>query len=348
MRVLVTGGCGFLGTNATDALLQRGDHVRVLDDLSRSGSERNLDWLERHPGRERLEARRGDVRDSEAVLDAVAGCDAVIHMAAQVAVTDSTIDPRHDFEVNALGTLNVLEAARAASNPPIVLFSSTNKVYGEMNDVAVEEGDSRYRYVDLPGGASEDQPLDFHSPYGCSKGAADQYVRDYGRVYGVPTVVFRTSCVYGPHQFGNEDQGWVAHFTISAMQGADVTIYGDGKQVRDVLFVEDAVRAYLMAMERIDDIAGEAVNLGGGPQNTLSLLELLDTLGSMLGESLRPEFGDWRPGDQRIYVSDVSKLNQLLGWRPTVGVDEGVRRLAEWIAESDLFETVRHPQTATR
>jgi CDP-paratose 2-epimerase len=346
LKVLVTGGCGFLGTNVTDALLRRGADVHVLDNLARAGSERNLEWLERHPGADRLETTRAGVDDADAVAAAVTGADVVIHMAAQVAVTASTDDPRRDFEINALGTLNVLEAARASAKRPPVLYSSTNKVYGGMEDVRVEEGDDRYRYSDRPSGTPESQPLDFHSPYGCSKGAADQYVRDYARVYGLPTVVFRTSCVYGPHQFGNEDQGWIAHFLISAMQGRPVTIYGDGKQVRDVLHADDAVRAYLAAIERIDAVSGEVMNLGGGPGHTLSLLELLAELERLLGRPVETRFDDWRTGDQRVYVSDIRKIGKLLDWRPEVGVQEGIRSLARWIEQEAAFAVLPRPETA--
>jgi CDP-paratose 2-epimerase len=340
MDVLITGGCGFLGTNMTKALLQRGDRVRIIDNLSRSGTERNLEFLESEYRSAPLEIVRGDIRDSEAVNAAVDGCDAVIHLAAQVAVTTSVEEPREDFEINAWGTLNVLEAARRAATPPVVLFSSTNKVYGGMEDVRVEEGERRYDYGDLPHGVSEEHPLDFHSPYGCSKGAADQYIRDYARIYGMRTVVFRTSCLYGPHQFGNEDQGWVAHFVISATKGEPLTIYGDGKQVRDVLYVDDAIAAYVAAIERLDDAAGQVFNLGGGPDNSVSLLEFMSSLEEVLGAPVERQFSDWRPGDQRIYLSDIRKLERELGWRPQVSVMDGVRALRDWVTESDYFAAV--------
>jgi CDP-paratose 2-epimerase len=337
MKTLITGGCGFLGTNLAKALLARGDSVRILDDLSRAGTERNLEFLEQHPDRDRIEILRQDVRDPAAVEAAVEGVDAIAHYAAQVAVTTSVVEPRHDFEVNAYGTLNVLEAARKSERRPAVLFASTNKVYGGMEDVQVEEGDTRYAYVDLPYGASESQPLDFHSPYGCSKGAADQYVRDYSRIYDLPTVVFRTSCLYGPHQFGNEDQGWVAHFTISAAAGDPVNIFGDGKQIRDILHVDDAVAAYLAAIDRIDHVRGQVFNLGGGPENTVSLLELLEDLEHVLGEPVQRSFFDWRPGDQRVYVSDIRKLERVMGWTPKFSPREGVSALAEWVRTSGYF-----------
>jgi CDP-paratose 2-epimerase len=344
MDVLVTGGCGFLGTNMTKALLERGDNVRVLDNLSRSGTERNLDYLESEFGSMPLEILREDIRDADAVERAVAGCDAVIHLAAQVAVTTSVEQPRDDFDINATGTLNVLEGARRSERRPAVLFSSTNKVYGGMEDVVVEEGERRYSYGELPHGISEQHPLDFHSPYGCSKGAADQYVRDYARIYGLKTVVFRTSCLYGPHQFGNEDQGWVAHFVISAVKGEQLNIYGDGKQVRDVLYVDDAISAYTAALEQLDEASGEVFNLGGGPESSVSLLEFMDSLEKIIGKPVEREFADWRPGDQRIYLSDVRKLERELGWQRKMGVEDGVRALLGWVTSNDYFQ----PASSTR
>jgi CDP-paratose 2-epimerase len=337
LRILITGGCGFLGTNLADALLARGDEVRLFDDLSRPGTQRNLAWLKQQAAAGRLEALQGDIRDAEGVQRAVEGCEAVAHLAAQVAVTTSLDQPRFDFEVNALGTLNVLEAARQTASHPMVVFASTNKVYGGIEDVRVVESHGRYEYADLPHGVSEAQPLDFHSPYGCSKGSADQYVRDYHRIYDLPTVVFRMSCLYGPHQFGSEDQGWVAHFAISAFQGQPISIYGDGKQVRDVLYVADAVDAYLKAIDQREVAAGQIFNLGGGIQNTLSLLELLDNLETILGRPIERTFGPWRPGDQRVYVSDIRKVQRVLEWRPTVGIDPGVRGLVDWIEASGYF-----------
>jgi CDP-paratose 2-epimerase len=328
MRILVTGGCGFIGTNAALALAGRGDEVVVLDNLSRRGSERNRETLD---GSERVSVVEGDVRDGEAVAQAVGGCDAVIHLAAQVAVTTSVLEPRHDFEVNALGTINVLEACRQSGRRPTVLFASTNKVYGGMEEVGVLAKADRYEYESLPDGVPESFPLDFHSPYGCSKGAADQYVRDYSRIYGLPTAVFRMSCIYGPHQFGNEDQGWVAHFAISALRGDSLSIYGDGKQVRDVLYVDDLVAVYLRALDRPEALDSLVVNVGGGPASTLTLLGLIDRLEALTGRPISRTFGDWRAGDQRIYVSDIRKAEQELGWAPQIGVDEGIRSLVGWL-----------------
>ena len=332
---LITGGAGFIGSNLADALASDGWVVWIFDLLARPGVERNLAWLqERHGGRIRF--IRGDVRDFPAVAEAVRQAEVVFHLAAQVAVTTSLIDPRTDFEINALGTLNVLEAARQARHRPIVLYTSTNKVYGAMEEVPVVEEATRYRYADRPFGIDERQPLDFHSPYGCSKGAADQYVRDYARIYGLPTVVFRMSCIYGPRQFGTEDQGWVAHFVISAMTGRPITIYGDGKQVRDLLFVTDLVAAMRAAVERIDRTAGQVYNIGGGPEHTLSVWhEFAPLLGEILDRPLDPPaFGPWRPGDQKVYVSDIRKAMRDLDWRPQVGVREGLTRLAEWVREN--------------
>src|SRR3712207_5248382 len=268
MRALITGGAGFIGSNLAHYLTSRGHQVRVLDSLARPGSERNLVWLRETLGNA-LEVVDADVRDGAAVARAAEGADAIFHFAAQVAVTSSVVDPIHDFDVNARGTLNVLEAARRTGSA--VFFTSTNKVYGGMEDVAVVELPTRYAYTDLPPGASESQPLDFHSPYGCSKGAADQYVRDYARIYDLRTVVFRMSCIFGERQFGNEDQGWVAHFLIAAVLGRPITIYGDGKQVRDLLYVEDLVRAFDQAYQNLDQTAGQVYNIGGGPKNVLAV-----------------------------------------------------------------------------
>ncbi len=345
MTLLITGGAGFIGTNLTDYFLRKGAHVVVFDNLSRRGSMSNLDWLRaRHP--RRWEMIEGDVRHAEAVEQAVqdADADAVFHLAAQVAVTTSVADPRADFEVNALGAFNVLEAVRRSGRLVPLVFTSTNKVYGGLDDVAVAENGSRYEFRDTRDGIDERRPLDFHSPYGCSKGAADQYVRDYARIYRLPTVVFRMSCIYGPRQFGNEDQGWVAHFIISALLGAPLRIYGDGKQIRDVLFVLDLARAFELALQRIDRVAGECFNIGGGPANTLSLLELIGLIEQRLQRKLPRSFGKWRPGDQRVYVSDIGKARRLLGWQPQITAPGGVEMLLDWVqANKELFyEPMQH------
>ncbi len=331
--VVITGGAGFIGSNLADALLSQGERVLVLDNLSRPGTEKNLRWLVSHHPK-LLQVEIGDVRDAEVVRRAVKRAHTVFHLAAQVAVTSSLSDPEHDFAVNILGTLNVLEAARAQTEPPVVLFTSTNKVYGQLLDVRVSLNGTRYLLEDRRKGINEEQPLDFHSPYGCSKGAADQYVRDYARIFGVPTVVFRMSCIYGPRQFGNEDQGWVAHFIISALSGQELTIYGDGKQVRDILYVEDLVDAMKRATAGAREHPGRVFNVGGGPENTVSLVELLQLLGSILEQPVPFRSAPWRPGDQKLYVTDISRISHELGWVPRVSRDEGVRRLVEWVQEN--------------
>jgi CDP-paratose 2-epimerase len=339
-KVVITGGAGFIGANLAHHLIEEGDAVTVFDNLSRRGADENLAWLrDHHP--EDFRFVEGDICDARGINQAVHGAQVVYHLAAQTAVTTSVTDPRSDFEINAAGTFNVLEAARLEGDDAIVLYASTNKVYGGMDDVVVSEEPTRYVYRDLKGGADETQPLDFHSPYGCSKGAADQYVRDYHRIYGVRTVVFRQSCIYGPRQMGVEDQGWVAWFVIAAVLGKPLTIYGDGKQVRDLLYIDDLVRAYQLAAEHIDVTAGEIYNMGGGPENTISVWnEFAPILERALGRPApAPAFGDWRPGDQKVFYCDTSKAERDFGWKPQVGVEEGIRRLAEWVQENRrLFE----------
>ena len=337
--VLVTGGAGFIGSNLSHRLLSQGHKVVIYDSLSRPGTEKNVAWLRENHG-EGLSVIQADVRDYPSLKKAVEGCKVVYHLAAQVAVTWSVSDPREDFEINALGTLNVLEAARACASPPIVLFTSTNKVYGGMEDVEIVEDETRHSYASLPLGVSEMQPLDFHSPYGCSKGAGDQYVRDYARIYGLETVVLRMSCIYGPRQFGVEDQGWVAHFLISAVLGRPITIYGDGKQVRDILYVDDLLSAFERAVELIDVSAGQVYNIGGGPSNTISVwTEFHESLSKLLGRDVSVSHEEWRPGDQLVYVSDTSKAQRQLGWKPQTSVEEGIEKLFRWVVDNKhLFE----------
>lgn len=333
--VLITGGAGFLGTNLADRLAREGERVRVLDDLSRPGVEASLEWLLTTHG-DRIEAVIGDVRDRNVVDQALADASSVFHFAAQVAVTTSLAQPRQDFEVNVLGTLNVLETIRRRENPPPLFFTSTNKVYGALEDLELTRVGERYLPADPDvrrRGVSEDRPLEFHSPYGCSKGSADQYVIDYARSYDLPAAVFRMSCIYGPHQCGTEDQGWVAHFLASALEGRRITLYGDGRQVRDVLYVDDLVDAMLLGRSRIDRVAGQAFNLGGGPENCVSLLELLELIGELHGEAPRIQREAWRPGDQRYYVSDTGRFRSTTGWRPRVPLGDGVARLYRWLAE---------------
>jgi len=336
--VLITGGAGFIGTNLADKLASQGRRVRVLDNLSRPGVERNLEWLKETHG-DRILFDKADVRDAAAVRRATQGVEAVFHLAAQVAVTTSLEDPIHDHNVNVNGTVNVLEAARLQPEPPAVIFTSTNKVYGGMEDVELHLDGMRYEPRDAVlrrRGFSEKRPLDFHSPYGCSKGAADQYVLDYARSYGLKTAVFRMSCIYGPHQCGNEDQGWVAHFILRALEGRPITLYGDGFQVRDVLYADDLVRAFLTAWDGIGAITGQAFNMGGGPDNTVSLLELIGMIQKLHGERPRVVFENWRTGDQRYYVSDTRRFEAATGWRPRVSAREGIGKLYNWLAESRL------------
>lgn len=338
MRFLITGGAGFIGSNLADALLADGEAVTIFDNLSRPGSRHNLAWLRGRHG-ERAALVTGDIRDAAALVAPVRDADVVVHLAGQVAVTTSIVAPREDFEINALGTLNVLEAARAAATPPIVLFASTNKVYGGMEEVAITEAATRHAYRDIAG-ISEEQPLDFHSPYGCSKGAADQYVRDYARIYGMRTVVMRQSCIYGPRQFGVEDQGWLAHFVIAAQLGRPISIYGDGKQVRDMLHVRDLIVAYRQAIERIAAVQGEVFNIGGGPGNARSIWrEVGPELERLAGRPLDVRFGTARAGDQLVCVMDTGKAARQLGWQPGIDVSRGMALLWEWVGEHRaLFE----------
>ena len=339
MKWVITGGAGFIGCHAAARFHAAGHEVVVVDNLSRRGADLNLAWLR---DRGVTQFVKADVRDPAAMarlLGENSDATAVLHLAGQVAVTTSVSDPRADFEANALGTFNVLEAARvAAGGRPAVLYSSTNKVYGNLEHVHVVERDGRYAYEGRPDGVDEHEPLDFHSPYGCSKGAGDQYTRDYARIYGLKTVVFRQSCIYGTRQFGIEDQGWVAWFCVAVTTGQPFTIFGDGKQIRDALWVDDLIDAYALAVERIDVAAGEVFNIGGGPANTLSLRELVVKLSEAFGRPLAPPYADWRPGDQRVFVADVRKAERVLGWRPTVTTGEGVDRLIAWVKDNrNLF-----------
>ena len=339
MHITITGGAGFIGCNLAQHYLAQGHTVTVFDNLSRRGSDKNLAWLQDNYGSS-LSFIKGDVRDYSALVEALTGAERVFHMASQVAVTTSVVDPRTDFEINALGTFNVLEAVRAAAPQAVVFYASTNKVYGGMEDMAVVEQETRYLYRDLPGGIPESQTLDFHSPYGCSKGAGDQYVRDYARIYGLRTVVFRQSCIYGTRQFGVEDQGWVAHFCIAAALGRPISIYGNGKQVRDVLWIKDLVRAYDLAAEKIGVAAGKIYNIGGGPANAMSVwAEFGPLLEELAGHPIPVKYGDWRPGDQPVYTSDISRAQRELGWTPQVGLREGIARLWRWVRENPaLFQ----------
>lgn len=339
-QILITGGAGFIGSNCVARMLRSGESVIVYDNLSRAGSARNIAWLRETFGANAFELVVADLRDAATLTASARNADVIIHLAGQVAVTTSVQHPRQDFEDNALGTFNVLEAARLSGRHPIVLYSSTNKVYGGMEDVEILEDEQRYQYASLPEGISEAYPLDFHSPYGCSKGTGDQYMRDYARIYNLPTVVFRQSTIYGPRQFGIEDQGWMAWLMIASLLGNPIKIYGNGKQVRDMLYVEDLLAAYQAAIERIEVAAGQVYNVGGGPGNTISIWkEFGPALEELIGRQIPVEWQDWRPGDQRIYVSDIRKAKGELGWEPTIGLQDGMRRLFEWIRSNrGLFE----------
>ncbi len=339
MKYLLIGGAGFIGINCAEKLLARGDEVTIFDNFSRRGSNENVDWIKsRYPS---VKIIVGDIRNIahiEKLKKVIEDTDVIYHLAAQVAVTTSVKDPREDFEINALGTFNILEAVRTSSNQPIVIYASTNKVYGGMEDIEIIEQDGRYAYKDLPNGIPENRLLDFHSPYGCSKGAGDQYVRDYARIYGLKTAVMRQSCIYGPRQFGIEDQGWVAWFTIAALLDKKITVYGDGKQVRDVLYIDDLFEAYDIAVKNIDKVSGEIFNIGGGISNTMSLLELIAFLEEFLDKKVSYSLDDWRPGDQQVYVSDISKADKVLSWFPQTGVKDGVKKLSEWVkVNQELF-----------
>ena len=345
--ILITGGAGFIGCNLADRFAADGHRVLVLDALSRPGVERNLEWLKERHGN-RITSIVADIRDEDEVARASADVKAVFHMAAQVAVTTSIVDPRDDFETNVRGTIHVLDAIRTRREPVPVIFASTNKVYGDLGEVDFDCVGNRYvpRSDIAERGIGEAWPLDFHTPYGCSKGAADQYVLDYARSYGIPTTVFRMSCIYGRRQMGTEDQGWVAHFLIQALAGEPVTIYGDGRQVRDVLDISDTVEAYVRALERIDSVQSRAFNLGGGPFNAVSLLQLTDEIRRLTGRKTELRFEDWRQGDQRWYVSDTSAATKALGLKPPRPWREGVPALVEWLESERVPQMQLQPALA--
>jgi len=331
MKIFITGGSGFIGSNIADYYLNRGIETVVYDNLSRPGVEKNLTWLKKkHP---KMIFEKSDIRDFITLKNKIRGSEIIYHMASQVAVTTSVTDPRTDFEVNALGTLNVLEAARIQKKPPIVIYASTNKVYGGMENIKLREMATRYEFNDkhLRSGINEMFQLDFHSPYGCSKGAGDQYVHDYARIYGLKTIVFRQSCIYGNHQFGNEDQGWVAYLTLLAMKKKPITIFGDGKQVRDILYVSDLIDCFLKGVDRIDHIKGEVFNIGGGKENVVSLLEFVRLLEETMDKKISLRYQPWRPGDQKVYISDTAKARRRLGWKPKINVKRGLKLLYTWL-----------------
>jgi len=348
--VLITGGAGFIGANLADRLAADGHRVHIFDALARPGVERNVDWLRaRHA--DRIAVTVADIRDAQAVADAARTASAVFHFAAQVAVTTSLVDPREDFDVNLQGTIHILEALRRRGDQTPLIFASTNKVYGDLADIDLAVRDEAYLPADddlRARGISEERPLDFHTPYGCSKGAADQYVLDYCRSFGVPTAVMRMSCIYGPRQMGTEDQGWVAHFLIRALAGEPISIYGDGRQVRDILFVDDAIEAYVEAWRQIDRVKGRAFNLGGGPANAVSLIQLIAEIEALTGVKVEAGFYPWRAGDQRYYVSDTRRVRQELGLGAPVAWRTGLARLAQWLKNEALPGTLaaRLPRAA--
>lgn len=333
MNVLITGGAGFIGINVAEKLLKSGSKVAILDNLSRRGSESNLQWLKKVGNYDFYNADITNFNEISKIIKKN-HYDGIIHLAAQVAVTTSVVNPRLDFNTNALGTFNLLEAIRLFNPDTTLLYSSTNKVYGDLKKLRIDELDKRYHLYDLPHGISESQALDFYSPYGCSKGAADQYVLDYCKIYGIKTAVFRQSCIYGPRQFGIEDQGWVAWFIMAHLFNKGIKIYGNGKQVRDVLYVKDLVDLYLEAMEKIDSIKGCAFNIGGGQNNSLSILEFMEWLGDISNRIVKYDFESWRPGDQLLFISDNQLITKKIGWKPTINYHQGLRSLFDWIVDN--------------
>lgn len=331
--VLVTGGAGFIGANIADRLAGQGHTVRIYDALARPGVEANLDWLRSRHGT-RIVPIIADIRDRASLSEAAEGVQAIFHMAAQVAVTTSLNEPELDFEVNLRGTLNLLEVVRGSGSDPAVLFASTNKVYGALGDIRLSRDGDAYLPAEQSlrsNGIDESRPLDFYTPYGCSKGAADQYVLDYARSYGVRSCVLRMSCIYGPRQRGTEDQGWLAHFLYSVLAGRPISIYGDGRQVRDVMFVDDAVDAYLAAWANMDRVRGQAFNLGGGAANAVTLLQVLAEIGEITDRTPDLHFSEWRPGDQRYFVADIRRATAALGLQPPRAWQDGLRRLVDWV-----------------
>lgn len=348
--VVITGGSGFIGCNLADSFLRDGKDVIVLDNLSRPGVDQNMSWLTERHGK-RVHPVLGDVRDFHGLEPVFRDAGAVFHLAAQTAVTTSLVHPLDDFETNARGTINILEAVRKAGKKAPIIFASTNKVYGSLEDIDFIEAGDHYAPADetiRQNGISERQPLDFCTPYGCSKGVADQYVIDYAKSFGLPSAVLRMSCIYGPRQFGTEDQGWVAHFLIRAIQGETISVYGDGKQVRDILHVDDAVAAYRAVLANIGAFSGKAFNLGGGPGNAVSILQCLQEIETLLGCPLDLGFHDWREGDQRYFVTDARKLAQQAGWQPAVHWRDGLRHLAEWLLAERFNGMSLPPATAER
>lgn len=338
MRYLVTGGAGFVGSNLVNRLLDDGNEVTAFDNLSRKGVAHNLEWL-KSKNNSKLTIIKGDIRNPKEVEQACKDMDAIYHTAAQVAVTTSVDNPREDFEINALGTFNVLEGARKSNTEPSLIFTSTNKVYGALDDVELEEQKARYDFKTLKTGVPSERPIEPHTPYGCSKGAADSYCLDYHRIYGLKSAVFRMSCIYGTRQFGNVDQGWVVHFIITHVLGRPISIYGDGKQIRDILFIDDLADAFQLATKNINKTKGQAYAIGGGPKFTISLLELVDQIEKSKNKKFNLKFEGWRPSDQKVYYSDISKAKKDFGWAPKISPSEGIGRLYGWVsANLTLFQ----------
>src|SRR3989344_3100419 len=337
MKVSITGGAGFIGCNAAEFYAKKGDSVLIVDNLSRKGARSNLEYL--FENYKNISFLEGDIIDSffteNNLYSQMKGSELVLHLAAQVAVTKSITNPREDFNTNDLGTFNVLEAMRKLKEKdnenPVFIYSSTNKVYGKMEHIPIIDKGQEYDYENLPKGIDENTQLDFYSPYGCSKGTGDQYARDYARMYGLNTIVMRQSCIYGKRQFGVEDQGWVAWFTIANVLDIPVTIFGDGKQVRDVLFADDLINAYELASQSISKTRGQVYNIGGGSSNKLSLLNLISKLEKLSGKKISPKFAGWRPGDQKVCIMDISKAERDFGWKPKISPEEGVSGLYSWI-----------------
>lgn len=340
MKVIITGGCGFLGSNLAADAITRGEELIVFDSLYRSGSRENLEWLQ-NQGKFRFE--HGDIRNTNDITRIIQEFkpDAIFHLAGQVAMTTSIANPRLDFEVNVMGTHNLLEAVRLYAPDAIVVYSSTNKVYGDLEQYNYRETNVRYECIEQPDGFDEKTPLDFHSPYGCSKGAADQYMLDYARIFGLKTVVFRHSSMYGGRQFATYDQGWVGWFCQKAVEtkngkiNSPITISGTGKQVRDVLHAEDMKRLYAAAVSNIDNTKGQVFNIGGGISNSLSILELFALIEEISGVKMNYKNIPVRESDQRVFVADITKANVLMGWKVDITARQGVLSMFEWLARRD-------------
>tara|TARA_B100000315_G_scaffold177238_1_gene165799 strand:+ start:6929 stop:7972 length:1044 start_codon:yes stop_codon:yes gene_type:complete len=338
MKVIITGGGGFIGINAAQYFLQKGNDVILFDSLYRKGATENIEWIKNQFSK--VTFIKGDIQNidnCEQLFQIHHDVSLVLHLAAQVAVTTSVTNPREDFEKNALGTLNILEGIRKYCSNCIIIYSSTNKVYGYIDGARISERNDCYFLPDYPHGISENTQLDFHSPYGCSKGAADQYVHDYSRIYGLKTIVFRQSCIYGYRQFGIEDQGWIAWFTIASIINQPITIYGNGKQVRDVLFIDDLISAYDLAFKCREKTSGQIYNIGGGPNNSLSLHKFINHLESFMGGEIDARYSDWRPGDQKVYISDIRKAQKDFGWSPVISVGIGIKNLHKWIKANKVM-----------